>query len=400
LVIRGKAAVLENAPLLEQLALRCGQAGGMSWLQYFLAVPEFRWKEPYLVLVTHSQTEPRALRVENVRSAVLVFEYKVLGRSTGVFCTDDASGMRSVISRIEDRQAASVSAIHALLQHGAQIIVMTRDDGGRTAGSPRLHESPPMLCTRRTRAIAKTLMLESTYEKTLAKLGKSTRFNLGYYRRRLLAKMPCEFVADARGMLSERELRMVNAGSLNPVPWELFKLQYQSACHLPGGYLIGLRGPLGQWLSLIGGWRQSGHTVLHWQTNASGYERSSLGTVMRSYFVESEIARGTRALTFYGGTPHSMQHAFLHEEATDLIVRRRSWKAGALTALARVVGLVQGRIGHMNFVVEILCNRHLRWQAPMGPAQRQTEDAALVESLKLRAKSKVRAKRVLPLPTD
>jgi hypothetical protein len=36
----------------------------------------------------------------------------------------------------------------------------------------------------------------------------------------------------------------------------------------------------------------------------------------------------------------------------------------------------------------------------MGPAQRQAEEAALVESLKLRAKSKVRAKRVLPLPTD
>jgi hypothetical protein len=379
LLIRGKAAVLENAPMLEQLALRCGQPGGMNWLQYFLAVPEFRWKTPYLVLLTHSQAEPRALRLENVRAAVLLFEYRLLGLPTKVFCTDDASGMRTVISRLEDRQTAAVTAVRALMRQGAQIVMISRDDAGRTVGVPRLSQDHPLLWTRQRRQIAKTLILGPTYEETLARLGKSTRFNLGYYRRRLLAKMSCEFVADARGMLSEADLRTVNSGSLNPVPMDLFKLQYASACHLPGGFLIGLRGPLGEWLSLIGGWRQDRATVLHWQTNASGHERSSLGTVMRSYFLESEIARGTRTLSFYGGTPHTMQHSFVQEEVTDLLVRRRSWQAAVLVAMARMIGGLQRWTGRVNFVVEILCDRKLVWRPPSPSGLRGSEDVEEVE---------------------
>jgi hypothetical protein len=379
LLIRGKEAVLENAPLLEQLALRCGQPGAMNWMQYFLAVPEFRWKTPYLVLLTHSKTEPRALRVENVRAAVLLFEYRILGLPTRVFCTDDATGMRTVISRLEDRQTASVTAVRALMRYGAQIVMVSRDDAGRTVGVPRLGEEHPILWARQRRPIAMTLELEPTYQATLAKLGKSTRFNLGYYRRRLLAKMPCEFVADARGMLSEADLRTINSGSLNPVPMELFKLQYASACHLPGGFLIGLRGPLGEWLSLIGGWRQDRTTVLHWQQNASGYERSSLGTVMRSYFLESEIARGARTLSFYGGTPHSMQNSFVQAEVTDLLVRRHSWQAAVLVAFARMIGGVQRWMGRMNFVVEILCDQKLVWKAPSPAGSRGTEEVKEVE---------------------
>jgi hypothetical protein len=340
----------------------------MNWLQFFLSTPAFRAKEPYLVLLTHSKAVPKALRVENVRAAVLLFEYRMFGLPTKIFCTDDASAFRTVISRVEDRQAAAVSAMSAVMKIGAQVVITSRDDGGRVLGPPRLSERSPILWTRRHRPVAKTLLLEPTYEKTLKKLGKATRFNLGYYRRRLLAKMPCEFVADARGMLNERELQAVNANSLNPFTNKLMKLQYTSACHLPGGFLIGLRGPMGEWLSLIGGWRQDGTTVLYWQSNARGHERSSLGTVMRSYFLESEVARGTKSLTFYGGTPHSMQHAFLKEKATDLMMRRRSWQVSVLLATARVVGAVQQRLGRINFVVEVLCNSHLRWVLPHATA--------------------------------
>jgi hypothetical protein len=379
LLIRGREAVLENAPLLEQLALRCGQPGAMNWMQYFLAVPEFRWKTPYLVLLTHSKTEPRALRVENVRAAVLLFEYRLFGLPTRIFCTDDATGMRTVISRLEDRQTASVSAVRALVRRGAQIVMISRDDAGRIVGVPRLAGEHPLLWARQRRPIARTLMLGPTYQSTLARLGKSTRFNLGYYRRRLLAKMPCEFVADARGMLSDADLRAINSGSLNPVTFELFKLQYASACHLPGGFLIGLRGPLGEWLSLIGGWRQGGATVLHWQQNASGYERSSLGTVMRSYFLENEIERGTRSLSFYGGTPHSMQNSFVAEEVTDLMVRQLSWQAAILVALARMVGGIQRWTGRMNFVVEALCDRSLVWKPTSQSGSRGNEEVAEME---------------------
>ena len=51
-------------------------------------------------------------------------------------------------------------------------------------------------------------------------------------------------------------------------------------------------------------------TVLHWQMNAAGYEKLSVGTAMRSYFLEHEVGRGAKKLIYYGGTPHSMGHSF------------------------------------------------------------------------------------------
>jgi hypothetical protein len=155
-------------------------------------------------------------------------------------------------------------------------------------------------------------------------------------------------------MLNERELHIVNANCLNPVPFALFKLQYWAACHLPGGFLLGLRGPNDEWIGLIGGWRQDTATVLHWQTNISGYEKASIGTVMRSYFIEHEIARGARTLTFYGGTPHTMQHPFVQDQASDLVLRRNTLRASAMVLLGRGIAAAQSVFGRVNFVAETL----------------------------------------------
>jgi hypothetical protein len=356
----------------------------MQWLPYFLSGPNTAWKIPHLVLITHSKAAPRTLRLQDIRGAVLMMEYRIGAVSTGIFCTDDSSAFRTVIAPVKERASIAAIAAQALLKYGAQIVLTTYDDAGRPMTEPRLPEARAsvgnLLWSRRQRPVARTMVLEKTYEATLARLGKSTRFNLGYYRRRLLARMPCTFIADARGMLTEPELRAVNASCLNPVPFNLFKLQYASACHLPGGFLIGLRGPLGEWLSLIGGWRQDRATVLYWQSNTSGHERASLGTVMRSFFIESEIARGTRALSFYGGTPHSMQHAFVQESATDLVVRRSSWRAALLVGLARAVVAVQRRMGHVNFVLETISTLSHDWRPVTQLPPEPIADPLLPES--------------------
>jgi hypothetical protein len=139
----------------------------------------------------------------------------------------------------------------------------------------------PAMWVSGKRPVAMILLLEPTAKETLAKLGKSTRFNLGYYRRRLQAADPCEFVANAGDFLQEHELEGLNRTSLNPIDPGEFRLQYECACNLPGGFLLGLRNRQEKWLSLIGGWRQGDVTVLHWQMNAAGYEKLSLGTAMR-----------------------------------------------------------------------------------------------------------------------
>jgi hypothetical protein len=363
-ILRGVPEILSVSAVLAELALRCGQAGAMGWMEYFLSLREFRWKTPYLVLLGRGGLDRDKLRVEDLSAAVLLFEYSLLGVGTGVFATVDSSAFRSVVAPAAERAAAAAVASQALLRRGAEVVIATYDDAARELPGEVLMEAAAgrFRSAALRRPVAKTLVLEETYAATLAKLGKATRFNLGYYRRRLVAKMRCTFVADARGMLNERELRTVNASCLNPVPFALFKLQYEAACTLPGGFLLGLRGQSGEWIGLIGGWRQDDATVLHWQTNISGYEKASIGTVMRSFFIEHEIARGARTLTFYGGTPHSMQHSFVQDQAVDLVLRRDTVRASALVLLGRAIAAVQSWLGRVNFVAETLRAAAPHWQ--------------------------------------
>jgi len=363
LVLSGYAEVLAQSSLLESLAERCDQAGAMNWLGYFLSAPSFKGKRPYLVLVMKSDADRSSPRVEEVHAAVLLFEYRVLGMPTGAFSTDDWAGFRTVIAPEPERAAISSMAADALLAHGAQMVLISYGQPRGTAGSlvPMMRSSAMWLSGKRP--IAMSLVLKPTVKETLAKLGKSTRFNLGYYRRRLQAAEPCEFVDNAGDFLQQHELEVINRTSLNPIDIDEFHLQFQSACKLPGGFVIGLRNRQGKWLSLIGGWRQKDVTVLHWQVNAAGYEKFSVGTAMRSYFLEHEVERGARKLIFYGGTPHSMRNSFEREEVTDLVVRRRSLRSTTLLGAVRLLASLRSFVEINSLLVQTAGSYQLDWHS-------------------------------------
>jgi hypothetical protein len=56
---------------------------------------------------------------------------------------------------------------------------------------------------------------------------------------------------------------------------------------------------------------------------------------MRSFFLEHEIARGTRELLIFGGTPHTIRHAFKEDAIVDLVFCRDSTRSRICRALAR-----------------------------------------------------------------
>ena len=333
----------------------------MNWLGYFLAASSFKGKHPYLVLMMKSSADTSSPRLEEVHAAVLLFEYRVLGMPTGAFSTDDWAGFRTVIAPEDERAAMSVMAADALLARGAQIVLISYGQHPGIAGLLMPVMRSPAMWVSGKRPVAKTLLLEPTMKQTLARLGKSTRFNLGYYRRRLNAVEPCELVANAGEFLKEHELEGLNRTSLNPVDSGEFRLQYECACNLPGGFLLGLRNRQGKWLSLIGGWRQGDVTVLHWQMNAAGYEKFSLGTVMRSYFLEHEVERGAKKLIYYGGTPHSMGNSFEREAVSDLIVRRRSLRSNALLGVVRLLAALRPYVGINSLLVQAVGSDPLDW---------------------------------------
>ncbi len=343
-VLEGRETVLRHAALLEQLAQRCGDHGAMNWLAYFMEGAGARWKRPCVVLFLSPAADPHAsrpqdLQPQDLRAAALFYQLAPWGVPTRAYATDDWEGRRTVTAPAAIRGEVTAMAMEALLQQGAHVVLVTYPctEADPVPVGERL-QPPHLLWAEHSREIRNTqLRLDRTFEETLARFGKQTRFNLRYYRKRLLARIPCDFIPDVCAVMSEDECVAMNANSLNPVPAAECRRRFRASRDLPGGFLIGLRGPHGSWLSVLGGWRQATTTVMYYQINSAHYEKDSLNTVMRSFFLEDEAQRGTQKLVFYHGTNHPMWRAFDHERVCDLIVRRRSVRAWILRRSALLI---------------------------------------------------------------
>ncbi len=379
LVLDSREAILALAPLLEDLAVRCGQPGAMHWLSYFLDEGVTKLRVPFLILTLRPEKDGNgSLHANDIEAAALFFEYRFFGIRSGIVSTGDAVGFNSVVAPKGQRARVAAAAARALVQRGAVIVLSTYESAGEPEIEGMLSGWPGVFWAWRQRQVGRMLPLQASFDATLASLGKSTRFNLRYYRRRLAKEMVCEYVPDAAPLLQGVDLRALNACSLNPVNPEEFERRVRSASDLPGSYLSGLRAPDGRWLSLIGGWRQDGTTVLYWQMNSLGFQKHSIGTVMRSFYLEHEIAQGARRLLIYGGTSHTMRHAFTEEPVADLIVQRRGIRAMALRNLARFMGSPRNRFGRTNFLADTLRSADLHWHAGSLPAP--SPDPAMMDS--------------------
>lgn len=364
-VVRGRQAVLALAPMLQELTRRTGQLGAMHWLDYFLNTPSLIGKPPYLVLQMRRISSCGRLTPDLIRAAALFFEYRVCGLRTRVFCTDDAVGFRTVIAEREERAHFAERAAFALLQSGAHMVLATYETPEESGALPQ--PVPDAFLGYRQRIVGRMLTLAPTYDEMLAQLGRLTRRNLRYYRRHLASRMPLDFVADARTLLTFPEFKGLNDSSLNPVrsDKELW-LRWHNSCEIDGGFVVGLRTAGGKWLSLIGGWRHDTSTVVHWQLNSGGYERDSIGVVIRSFFLEHEIANGARRLLMFGGTPHSIHSAFEEDSIADLVLCRPTLRASVLRVLAHQLVQHSAR-ARTNHLLQTLAEISLTPQAVLSP---------------------------------
>jgi hypothetical protein len=377
LILQGRDAILGQASLLQELAQCCGQPGAMHWLEYFLNRRAAERKPPFLVLHLEHPSDADRLSLGNVRAAALFFEYRILGLRTRAFSTDDAVGFRTVIAPAQERAAMATRAAQALIQQGAHIVLATYDACAQEEGCEPVLNFPGLLAGLRRRDVRRFLEIGPSFDETLARLGRLTRRNVRYYRRRLSARTPCELVPDVGAYITLDELHAFNRGSINPVSADEVNLRWRSASRLPGSFLMGLRTSGGEWLSFVGGWRQGTTTVLHWQMNTAGHEHDSISTVMRSFFLEHEAAHGTRRLLMYGGTPHSIRHSFERESIADVLICRPSLRAKLLRLLARTVASPRGITGRINFLAQTLSELPMSACEDVTMRQRRPSNATL-----------------------
>ena len=356
-VVTGRPRILAHASMLAALAERTGQPGMMDHLDYFLHFKDALKKVPHLVLLRAHD--------EVLEAALLIYEYKLLGCPTGVFATDDAGGRRTLIAAAASRTTAASRAAEALMRNGARVVFQsfleTTADETALALWPADRQTRTWRLATQRRMIRAFLPLESTYEATLGKLGQHTRRNMRAFRRKAEAQLGTVFVPDAR--LSRFEFRAFNRASTYAVPDAVAAWRYDAITTVPGGFLAGVRDRDGQWLALAGGRHHHDTVEVDWQMNRDDLPALSLGTVLRAYLLEHEVARGTKVLFFEGGTPHAMRLSFHFSMVRDLVVARALPGSRHLQRFVPLLrSYINWRLPQSAFILKILTDPQLTWR--------------------------------------
>jgi hypothetical protein len=277
-----------------------------------------------------------------------------------VFATDDTTGQRTVIAPLNLRTQVAEEACQTLVDRGALAAMISFEGGAVNLLEGRIGLTETCRMAKRNRSVPRYLTLADTVEDTLATLGRHTRRNLRYYRRRLETEMGAEFVPEVA--MGRDEFLAINRASTNPVSDDLAAWRYDAIQRTPGTMFAGVRARNGRWLSLIGGRRHMQVTEIDWQMNLAGLPRYSLSTVMRSFVLEHEVGLGTTRLAFTGGTPHPMRHSFVCVDAVDVIALRRSASGWLLRRLAWWL------FPEKNFLGQALRDRQLHWSQSQAGA--------------------------------
>jgi hypothetical protein len=339
-IVEGQEKVLRLSETLMRFSERCCQRGSMHDLAYFLAKPGALPRVPILLLVGDAGLNLENLNLDDLLGAVLIFEHRVNGFRTGAYATNDRSGRGTLIARAPDRAGVAALTARALLDRGARLILMsfraTDEFGSAATIDPALlgrNGRVVAYWAQRERIIPGYLHLATSVDQTLAGVGTRTRRNLRYYRRRAEAELGCSFVP--RVKCSREEMLAFSRESMYPSREEVAAWRYDSLQGLGDPVFVGIKDGAGRWLSMLGGRRYLDRSEILWQLNRDGLEAYSLGTVMRAYFIENEIAHGSRRLYAEGGTPHTIKFSFVPEKLTDLVVVRNTLAAKLIQKIAQ-----------------------------------------------------------------
>ena len=172
--ITGERSILVSLRLLQGLAERCGQAGELDQLAYYLSAARVRAKRPHLLLFKAAFGE--------VYAAVFVLEYRAGPVPTRFFFSLDFTGQRTVIAPARLRTAVAAEAAAYLLRQGALLALMSVE-GQSFRGFLELQSG--FRTAVLDRPIRQLWRLGQSLEDTLAGMGKHTRRNFRLYLRTL-----------------------------------------------------------------------------------------------------------------------------------------------------------------------------------------------------------------------
>ncbi len=348
-IVRGREGVLAWKDRLVELSRRAAQTNAMAWLEHDLARPLFALKRPTLILIMGGGADG----ANELRAAVLLYEHRVFGVGSRLFFSDYHGAAKTVIAAEGERARAAFIASELLMQEGALMVHISYEGDQPqmdAAGRGRQAEEQRWTWAIRQRQAIGYLLVKDTVDATLAQLGKHTRRNLRYYRRRAEAELGQELVDHPE--LTRDEFVAFTRRCSYALTDEQAARRYEGIQNMPAKYLyLGLRAANGEWLSLIGGHTHESDIQIDWQMNRADMPSYSLCTVMRSHLIEHAVRHQTRRLFFVGGTAHSIRSAMTPVKIADLVVLHDKLPRKALSRMTRPNG----------FAREMLSNTALEW---------------------------------------
>jgi hypothetical protein len=189
---------------------------------------------------------------------------------------------------------------------------------------------PGMFLDRETIANRDRLHLGTSFDTFLRTLGRHTRRNFRYYRRR--AKLNgwrfIENLSPNEIMVALEQLATHQRTSHYRVSRLTRFAEAVKRMHVP--CFMGLQALDGEWLSLIAGWHSGNRACVLFQLNRAGaqYDAASLSIALRSQYLERLIERGVEEVKFIGGCGGTLRRYCELEQYELLTLRRAGWRPG------------------------------------------------------------------------
>ena len=233
-------------------------------------------------------------------------ERTIAGFSTGLIYADGRLGNLTV-ARPPECEAVARAAVQAWLAvprvRGVRLAIAPTGPEARVLA--KIGSTMPIDLTHAAAApteLHSRLLLPVGYENFLESLGKKTRRNFRYYRRRF----------EAAGHTYVEQL--------SSEEFDRATIDLRTKCHLSSSlseirravrtvkstgdaWVAGLKHANGEWLSVAAGWRAPGCATMFLQlNNDKQFGDASLSVVLRAFLIETLIRDGISELVFWSGS--------------------------------------------------------------------------------------------------
>lgn len=224
------------------------------------------------------------------------------GIGTGLIYADAVLGGMIAAEPVHQERVFSCALTEMLQRPSVRgLRICVPPDGYERRVVERLASSLPVRVSFRPLQYHSAIPLSATFAEFLNSLGRHTRRNLRYYRRRFEATHGAfvsamnfaEFEQAAEVLLCKKVVGASHSALRRT-------LAVLSAVSRP--LLAGLRSRDGDWMAVIGGWHAGTSAVVFAQMNDDrDHTDMSLGLVLRSYLIEAMTVAGMHEVVFWAG---------------------------------------------------------------------------------------------------